>query len=214
MIYTLDEIKKDLRDLTGKQFYTKHIIRSDNWYIQNYLEKKPDEVIRLLDDYRLIISESMGVSFNSVMMVGSGKLGYSLSPPDVTHPEKSKLFQPFNDDESVRKVSDLDIAIISNDIFQEYWKLFRKSFRMQYITTYSHLYQELYRGYINERNILEVEGCRKEWNKTAALSKKRIHEELYFRHDISYRIYRSWEDFEEYNIQNIEKLKRGICNEI
>lgn len=214
MIYTLDEIKNDLRELTEKQFYTKHIIRSDNWYLQKYLEKEPDEVIRLLDDYRLIISESMGVSFNSVMMVGSGKIGYSLSPPDTTHPEKSKLFQPFNDDESVRKISDLDIAIISNDIFYEYWKLFRKSFKMKYITTYSHLYQELYRGYINERNILEVEGCRKEWNKTAALSKKRIHEELYFQHDISYRIYRSWEDFEDYNIQNIEKLKRGMYNEI
>lgn len=210
MVYTLDEIKKDLRDLTSKQFYTKHIIRSDNWYLQNYLGKNPDEVIGLLDDYRLIISENMGVSMNSIMMVGSGKIGYSLSPPDLAHPEKTKLFQPFNDDESVRKVSDLDIAIISNDIFQEYWKLFRKSFKMKYITTYSHVYQELYRGYINERNIMEVEGCRKEWNKTASISKKRIHDELYFIHDISFRIYRSWEDFEDYNIQNIDKLKRRI----
>lgn len=210
MIYTLDEIKKDLRELTSKQFYIKHIIRSDNWYLQNYLGKNPDEVIRLLDDYRLIISENMGVSMNSIMMVGSGKIGYSLSPPDSIHPENTKLFEPFNDDEMVRKVSDLDIAIISNDIFQKYWGLFRKSFKMKYITTYSHVYQELYRGYINERNIMEVDGCRVEWNKTASISKKRIHDELYFIHDISFRIYRSWEDFEDYNIQNIEKLKKRI----
>lgn len=210
MVYTLEEIKKDLYTLTEKQFYTKHIIRSDNWYLEKYLNKTPDEVIRLLDDYRLIISESMGVSFNSVMMVGSGKLGYSLSPPDTSHPDLSKLFLPFNDNEMERKVSDLDIAIISDEIFQKYWKLFRKSFRMKYITTYSHIYQELYRGYINERNILEVEECRQEWNKTAAISKKKLHEELYFRHEISYRVYRSWEDFEEYNIQNIRKLKRQV----
>lgn len=210
MIYTLDEIKNDLRELTSKQFYIKHIIRSDNWYLQNYLGKNPDEVIRLLDDYRLIISENMGVSMNSIMMVGSGKIGYSLSPPDSVHPENTKLFEPFNDDELVRKVSDLDIAIISNDIFQKYWGLFRKSFRMKYNTTYSHVYQELYRGYINERNIMEVDGCRVEWNKTASISKKRIHDELYFIHDISFRIYRSWEDFEDYNIQNIEKLKKRI----
>ena len=81
---------------------------------------------------------------------------------------------------------------------------------MKYITTYSHVYQELYRGYINERNIMEVDGCRIEWNKTASISKKRIHDELYFIHDISFRIYRSWEDFEDYNIQNIEKLKKRI----
>lgn len=210
MIYTLDEIKNDLRELTSKQFYIKHIIRSDNWYLQNYLGKNPDEAIRLLDDYRLIISENMGVSMNSIMIVGSGKIGYSLSPPDSVHPENTKLFEPFNDDELVRKVSDLDIAIISNDIFQKYWGLFRKSFRMKYNTTYSHVYQELYRGYINERNIMEVDGCRVEWNKTASISKKRIHDELYFIHDISFRVYRSWEDFEDYNIQNIEKLKKRI----
>ena len=77
MVYTLEEIKSDLYELTEKQFYTKHILRSDNWYLEEYLEKKPDEVIHLLDDYRLIISEIMKVSLNSIMMVGSGKLGYS-----------------------------------------------------------------------------------------------------------------------------------------
>lgn len=214
MIYTLEEIKDDLQKLSEKQFYTKHIIRSDNWYLEHYLKRKPEEVIHLLDDYRLIISESMGVSLNSVMMVGSGKLGYSLSPPDLKTPGKSKLFMPFNDDEKVRKVSDLDIAIISNEIFQQYWSLFRKSFRMRYQNTYLYLYQELYRGYINERNIMEVEGCRKQWKEVSVISKKRIHEELCFRHDISYRIYRSWEDFEDYNIQNIRNIKRGVSYEI
>ena len=81
MVYSLREIQDDLKQLTEKQFYTKHIIRSDNWYFESYMGKSPDEVIHLIDDYRLIISESFGVSFNSVMMVGSGKLGYSMSPP-------------------------------------------------------------------------------------------------------------------------------------
>ena len=103
MIYSLEEIQNDLKNLTEKQFYTKHIIRSDNWYFEKYLGKNPDEVIRLIDDYRLIVSESFGVSFNSVMMVGSGKLGFSMSPPDAEHPEHSKMFLPFNDDENIRR---------------------------------------------------------------------------------------------------------------
>lgn len=81
MVYSLREIQDDLKQLTEKQFYTKHIIRSDNWYFESYMGKSPEAVIHLIDDYRLIISESFGVSFNSVMMVGSGKLGYSMSPP-------------------------------------------------------------------------------------------------------------------------------------
>ena len=130
MIYTLDQIQDDLRKLSEKQFYTKYIIRSDNWYFEGYLKKSADEVIRLIDDYRLIVSESFGISFNSVLMVGSGKLGFSMSPPDVQNPSKSKLFLPFNDNEKIRKVSDLDIAIISGDIFHEYWKRFRNSYIM------------------------------------------------------------------------------------
>ena len=78
MVYSLEDIKTDLKNLSENQFYTKHIIRSDNWYFEEYLGKNPDEVIHLIDDYRLIVSESFGVSFNSVMMVGSGKLGFSM----------------------------------------------------------------------------------------------------------------------------------------
>ena len=173
MVYSLEDIKTDLKNLSEKQFYTKHIIRSDNWYFEEYLGKNPDEVIHLIDDYRLIVSESFGVSFNSVMMVGSGKLGFSMSPPDAEHPEESKMFLPFNDDEKVRKISDLDIAIISSEIFHEYWKMFRNSYKTRFQSTYVHLYNELYRGYINERNIMAVDGCRKQWNETAAISGRR-----------------------------------------
>ena len=160
MIYSLENIKSDINSLTEKQFYTKHVIRSDNWYFEEYLGKDSKEVMHLIDDYRLIVSECFGVSFNSVMMVGSGKLGYSMSPPNIDYPEKSKTFLPFNDDEKIRKISDLDIAIISSDIFHEYWKKFRNSYKTKFQNTYLHLYNELYRGYINERNILEVDGCR------------------------------------------------------
>ena len=208
MIYSLKEIQNDLKKLTEKQFYTKHIIRSDNWYFESYMGKSPDGVIRLIDDYRLIISESFHVSFNSVMVVGSGKLGYSLSPPDESNPSNSKMFLPFNDNEKVRKVSDLDIAIISSEIFHKYWKIFRNSYKTRFKYTYQHLYNELYRGYINERNIMEVDGCRKQWNEAALVSKKKLRSELYFKHDISYRIYRSWEDFEDYNLQNIRKINK------
>lgn len=210
MVFPLEKIKNDLKELPEKKFYTEYIIRSDNWYFEKYLKKTPNEVIHLSDDYRLIISESLGVSFNAVMMVGSGKLGYSMSPPDLAQPRKSKLFLPFNDDEKVRKISDIDIAIVSNDIFQHYWTLFRKSYRPKHQNTYLHLYQELYRGYINERNIMEVDGCRKEWNETASISKNKLHTDLFFKQDISFRIYRSWEDFEDYNIQNIKKIKREV----
>ena len=205
MIYSIEEIKDDIKNLTEKEFYTKHIIRSDNWYFEKYLGKNSDELIHLIDDYRLIVSECFEISVNSVIMVGSGKLGVSITPP---YNNDSKFLLPFNDDEKERKISDLDIAIISSDIFHEYWDQFRKSYKIRFQHTYLRLYNELYRGYINEKRIMEVDDCRRQWKKKAYLSNKKLRENLYFKHDISYRIYRSWEDFEDYNIQNIRKIKK------
>lgn len=202
MSYQIETIKNDMENLSSRDFYLKHIVRSDNWYFENILQTPLTEIIHAVDDFKAIVSESLNISFNSIMMVGSGKVGYSLSP--------EKLYKPFNSDENVRKLSDIDIAIISDKLFFEYWALFRKSFKMRYKDTYSYIFNEIYRGYINERNILEVEGCRKKWIEIASQSKKSLHSNLYFKHDISYRIYRSWEDFEEYNLQSINKIKRGV----
>ena len=210
MSYSLEEIKHDIEKLSEKEFYIKYIIRSENWYIENRVAKKTDDIIRLNDEYRLIISDKMGVSINSIMMVGSGKVGYSLSPPNKENPEIEKTFKPFNVDPNVRKVSDLDIAIVSSELFHQYWKLFRNNFRIYLKETYEYIYQELYRGYISERNITEVPKCRTIWNETAKEAKKMLQEKLFICDEISFRIYRSWEDFEDYNIQNIRQLKKGL----
>lgn len=202
MSFDIEEIKANLEKQTEKQFYTEYIIKSPNWYFENELGNSLEESIRVSDDVKLIISENFKISFNSVMMVGSGKIGYSLSP--------KKLFQPFNNDEKVRKVSDLDFAIISSELFNEYWRKFRKSFKYQYRDTYLHIYQDLYRGYINERNIVTVDGCRRDWNELVSSSKKELLTNFFIKNEISFRVYRSWEDFEDYNMQNIKDIKRSL----
>jgi len=202
MSFDIEEIKANLEKQTEKQFYTEYIIKSPNWYFENELGNSLEESIRVSDDVKLIISENFKISFNSVMMVGSGKIGYSLSP--------KKLFQPFNNDEKVRKVSDLDFAIISSELFNEYWMKFRKSFKYQYRDTYLHIYQDLYRGYINERNIVTVDGCRRDWNELVSSSKKELLTNFFIKNEISFRVYRSWEDFEDYNMQNIKDIKRSL----
>lgn len=204
MSYSLEEIKRDIRGMDCRQFYLQHIVRSDNWYFENILNYSPSDISKVSDDFRMTISESMGISFNSIMIVGSGKIGYSLSP-------KEKMLAPFCvDEKGGRKVSDIDVAIISSDLFTEFWKLFRTSYSSKYSSTYQKLYNEIYRGYINEKNIQEVDLCRQKWIPISAESKKMLADKLFIRHEITYRIYRSWEDFEEYNLKNIQKLKNKL----
>lgn len=202
MIYTLDDIKKDLDNLDVKQFYMKHIVKSNNWYFENVLNIPETELLQAVDEFKDIVSVNIGVSFNSVMMVGSGKTGYSLAP--------KKNFKSFELDTESRNKSDIDIAIISNDLFKSFWDIYRKSYSVKYEYTYGFIFREIYRGYINERNLREIDNCRREWNKLSVRSNKLLRSQLFLKHDITYRIYRSWEDFEEYNLLSLKSMKAQV----
>lgn len=205
MSYTIDEIKADLSVLTTEQFYTKYIVCSENWYLENILKFPTSDRAYVLEEYRLIISNYLNISINSILMVGSGKIGYSLSPLE------EKKFKPFNMDEKIRNISDLDIAIISPELFNTFWRSIRCSYKQIYKDLYEkHIFREIYRGYINERNIEEIDGSRKIWIDLVKGAKKKLMEEFYIKNEITFRLYNSWEDFQDYNIQNINKLKRGI----
>jgi predicted nucleotidyltransferase len=54
------------------------------------------------------VADFFNVSTTKVVMVGSAKLGFSIAP--------KKLWKDFNEE------SDIDIVVISEDVFDEYWK--------------------------------------------------------------------------------------------
>jgi len=142
MSYTIDEIKDDLISYDTKQFYMKHIVRSDNWYFENVLSIPQNKIITAVDDFKIIVSEAMGISYNSIMMVGSGKTGYSLSP--------KKCFKKFTVEPIDENKSDIDIAIISLPIFDRLWRDFRNAYDITNKRYYSYISREIYRGYIND----------------------------------------------------------------
>ncbi|WP_199619868.1 hypothetical protein [Paenibacillus alkalitolerans] len=202
MIYSLDEIKTDLGVLDVKQFYMKYIVKSYYWYFSQILNIPERELLPTIDEFKDIVSTNIGVSFNNVMMVGSGKIGYSLAP--------KKNFKSFERDTESKNKSDIDIAIISQDLFKYFWDLYRKSYSIKFERTYGYISREIYRGYINERNLREIDRCRKEWSDLSTNSSKQLRSKLYLKHDITYRIYRSWEDFEEYNLLTINSMKTRV----
>lgn len=201
MAYTLEEIKKDIVILPAKEFYIKYLLRSDNWYFETKLGKSKEDSIRKSDDFKAIVSQTLEISFNNIAIVGSSKTGCSLTPVSE---QRSKLFRGFNDD------SDIDIAIVSDKLFQKYWDLFRHSYSEVNKRYYNYISRGIYRGYINEKHLSVIDGCRKEWNEKSSSSKRILRNELYIQPEITYRLYRSWEDFEEYHIQSITEIKRGV----
>lgn len=65
----------------------------------------------------------------------------------------------------------------------------------------------IFRGYINDKVLIEIPSIRTEWLAVVAPINKLLQDELMIVHPITYRIYRSWEDLEEYQIIGIEKTK-------
>lgn len=94
----LDDFKADLQSFSDVQIVRKYILNggchalTDN---QHYQLKER-------------ISEHFGIQFNDVIVVGSGKLGFSIKP--------SKRYQTFGEE------SDIDVAVVSTDLFTKIWE--------------------------------------------------------------------------------------------
>lgn len=202
MIYTEEDIRKDLMNFSVKEFYMKYLLRADNWYFENILQIAEKDIIHAVDDFKMLVSDAMHIGFNNVVMVGSAKTGYSLSP--------KKFLKTFTDEGDVR--SDIDIAIISPHLFDYFWKLFRISYDVTKEGYYKYISRGIYRGYISDTDLHNIEECRVEWMAMSNEATRQLQRKMYFRHEIHYRIYRDWKDMEEYHIQAIEQLKGVVGN--
>ncbi|MOA35991.1 hypothetical protein D3C78_1574880 [compost metagenome] len=120
------------------------------------------------------------------------------------------MFKPFELETDSENKSDIDVAIISADTFEYFWKLYRQSYSVKNSRIYKYVSREIYRGYINERNLNEIDQCRKEWNALSNKCNRMLKSNLFLRHEITYRIYRSWEDFEEYNLLTIQTIMNEV----
>ena len=203
MSYSLNDIKTDIVTLDEKSFFDKYYMGESIWYIDEYL--KPIDTLQCTNRYKEIVATFLGVDRKNVFMSGSAKFGFSLSPPKDGY---NKLYLPFNNDESVRKLSDIDMTVISEVLFRRFWILYRSSYKLTLESLYVSIKNDLYRGFINEKHVLNVEGCRAEWNNLTRHMKAQLKKELGFRHDLNLRIYYSMEDYYEYTRTGIHKIKK------
>lgn len=195
-------LRTDLQSLDPKEFYMKHIVKSHNWYFSDYLHVPPDEIVDRMDHFKEIVSSNLGINFHNVQMVGSAKTGYSLSP--------QKLLCPFHDEVPGTPSSDIDIAIISEHLYQKFWSELRGIKGLWHKYYYNHLTESIFRGYINDGDLQKIRGINKEWDDLVRPINVLLQDQLGFIHPITYRLYRSWDDLEEYQLISISKAKTSL----
>ena len=194
-----EKLETDLRSLSPYDFYIKHIVKSNNWYFSDYLGITSDRIVDQMDLFKEIVSTGLHINFHSVQIVGSAKTGYSLSP--------NKVLNPFHDENADTPASDIDIAIVSETLYNKFWAALRAVRGIQYMAYYyNHLTASIFRGYINDKDLVHIKGPDEEWRELIRPINMSLQDRLGFVHPTTYRIYRSWDDLQEYQIIGISKI--------
>lgn len=96
-------------------------------------------------------------------------------------------------------------------MYQHFWDEARKSKKLKYNTRYyDRITKSIYRGYINEKDLLKIEGAGKEWENLCRPINVELQDKLGFIHPVTYRIYRNWDDLQEYQIIGISNARRVL----
>jgi len=143
MDFSVESIKRDVKTLSEKEFLIRYLLRSDNWYFSKYQNLSETDSIAQMDVLKEILNKHIGVAFHNVLMVGSGKIGCSLSPN-----KKFKIFDDGDED------SDIDIAIISSKLFDHFWEKIRIEFSIKYSYQYKEITSTIFRGFLNNGQIV------------------------------------------------------------
>lgn len=198
-----NNLREDLLQMRSKEFYMKHIVKSHNWYFSEYLRTPADEIIDRMDLFKELVSSNFRINFHNLQIVGSAKTGYSLSP--------QKVLRPFHSQDQNIKSSDIDIAIISERLFLEFWRLLRKTKEIRHNQYYyNRITASIFRGYINDKDLLRIKDVSQRWDEIVRPLNFSLQDKLGFEHPITYRLYRNWDDLEEYQIIGISKARAAL----
>jgi len=189
----VEEFKAHLKQKETRWIYRKYLLGHDVWYFREYLNITSHAIV--YDDLKIFMSEMLDVHVNNIAIVGSAKLGYSITP------SKEKLFKPFSSN------SDIDIVIVSPEIFRQSWSAFIELKNKGYIHQYQKITSNIFQRFVMLKQPNHKSDFFRHWNGKIEPCKKDLQTVFSMSHDINYRIYESWEAVEFYHCNGIEKLK-------
>jgi len=162
-------------------------------------------------NFKKELAKSLNIHIRDIAIVGSAKLGFSIKP------EKSNpslyLYKKFDFNflkNNEEKKSDIDIAIISSSLFDE---------QLLELYKYTNSYKDL-SGFKNGSYASHSKSIVKGWLRPDRIPKnynisnsidefRKTYHHQYDR-EINFGIYKSWDYFESYHINNIKTLKVNL----
>lgn len=205
MIFTeKQQICDELLKLKEEDFFLKHILEDDIFFFKK-IAQPLDEFV-----FKRTIANCLKINIRDIVIVGSGKLGFSLKP------DKDGNFLLLKFDENGTGTSDLDVGIINSDLFD---------YNMQKIYYYTNQYKDnnmflkikdgitvddfpefskyMLKGWLRPDKMPKFYELSRD--KQTLKSHKEVFKKKYDR-TLSVGIYKSWSFFEDYQKNNLKSL--------
>lgn len=196
---SIRRFKSDLRVKDPRWIYQKYLLGHDVWYFREYLNHH--NYAEFYDDLKILMSERLDIHTNDIAIVGSAKLGFSISP------KTDKAFRIFSEE------SDLDIAIVSYDLFRKSWDAFLDLSQKGYLPYYQSITSNIFRRFVMLKSPSPKNHFFREWSGKVDPCKKDLQTIFSINHEINYRIYESWGAVEQYHCAGLDKLKEILGSE-
>lgn len=197
----LQSFKLELLSNKPEYFLRKNIIFGDSHWLEStdYYELKQE------------IATNFNVHPTCVFMVGSGKLGFSLSEKDIIDKETNKIketkprFRTFSDE------SDIDIAIVSPILFNDYWRqVFKYSQQKPYWPKQKPFKGHMFEGWMRPDQLPPSVGkfqVQKNWFEYfSELTASGKYGDL----TIAAGLYNDWEFLENYQLKSINECRASL----
>ena len=186
----LQAFKSDLAQFSPVEIARRHIIFGDCAVISSHT----------YHELRTVVSEKYNIHPNEVLIVGSAKLGFSIAP--------NKRYREFCD------TSDLDVVIISHQLFTSVWKDVHRYFEQGgYWENKRQFTNYLFRGWIRPDKLPPDQNfplARAWWSFFNALSASRQFSNI----RVTGAIYQSWHFLESYQTIAISQCADELNDEV
>jgi hypothetical protein len=108
----IDIFKSDIQEnkLTSEEIFQKHFVDGTTYFFHEYLRNPAQEYL-----VKTIISKALSAPIREIIIIGSGKLGFSLKPANLFNEFDSLYLKTrLNKDKS-----DIDIAVVSSELYSK-----------------------------------------------------------------------------------------------
>ncbi|MER5112094.1 hypothetical protein [Serratia marcescens] len=188
--------KQALQNNDVSYVYRKYLLGHDVWYFREKL--RLTDFAHRYDDFKITMSQKLGVHINNIAIVGSAKLGFSITPTE------EKMFREFSE------TSDIDIVVVSSELFRSSWAAFLDIQSKKYLKGYSAITSNIFRRFVSLKEVDATNEFFRGWIGKMEPCQARLQIVYSMPNEINYRIYESWEDVERYHIKGLAKLKEMI----